>query len=356
MTDHLTKLREMREVALAGGGPERVADQKAKGKGTARERLSFLLDEGSFQEIGALATHDCTDFGMAEKRFPGDGVVCGFGKINGRRVAVFAHDFTVLGGSFSAVQSQKICRLQDLALESGIPLIGLNDSGGARIQEGVRSLAAYGEVFTRNVLASGVIPQISVGARALRGRRGVLAGPHRLRDHGARHELDVHHRAGRHQGGDRRGRDRPRPRRQPRPQQPQRRRPAPGGLGGAGPRAREAAAELPAAEQHRGPAAAAAPRPARPDERLAEHGHPRRRVGALRHARGPRRRLRPRQLPRDPPLLRAQLHRGLRPARRLVAPGSWPTSRPTSRAPSTSTPRTRSRATCASATPSTSRW
>ena len=95
----------MREVALAGGGPERVADQKAKGKGTARERLSFLLDEGSFQEIGALATHDCTDFGMADKRFPGDGVVCGFGKINGRRVAVFAHDFTVLGGSFSAVQS-----------------------------------------------------------------------------------------------------------------------------------------------------------------------------------------------------------------------------------------------------------
>ncbi len=162
MTDHLARLREMRERAVAGGGPERVADQKAKGKGTARERLSLLLDEGSFQEIGALATHDCTDFGMADKRFPGDGVVCGFAKINGRRVAVFAHDFTVLGGSFSAVQSQKICRLQDLALESGIPLVGLNDSGGARIQEGVKSLAAYGEVFTRNVLASGVIPQISV--------------------------------------------------------------------------------------------------------------------------------------------------------------------------------------------------
>ncbi|HET8646152.1 MAG TPA: acyl-CoA carboxylase subunit beta, partial [Vicinamibacteria bacterium] len=123
---------------------------------------AMLLDEGSFQEIGALATHDCTDFGMADQRYPGDGVVCGFGKINGRRVAAFAHDFTVLGGSFSAVQSQKICRIQDLALESGIPLIGLNDSGGARIQEGVRSLAAYGEVFTRNVLASGVIPQISV--------------------------------------------------------------------------------------------------------------------------------------------------------------------------------------------------
>jgi acetyl-CoA carboxylase carboxyltransferase component len=152
----------MRQNALAGGGAARAADQRVRGKLTARERLALLLDSGSFQEIGALATHDCTDFGMADQRYPGDGVVCGFGKIQGRRVAVFAHDFTVLGGSFSAVQSQKICRIQDLALESGIPLIGLNDSGGARIQEGVRSLAAYGEVFTRNVLASGVIPQISV--------------------------------------------------------------------------------------------------------------------------------------------------------------------------------------------------
>ncbi|MCM2255991.1 MAG: acyl-CoA carboxylase subunit beta [Vicinamibacteria bacterium] len=152
----------MRDKALEGGGAQRIQDQHDKGKLTARERLSLLLDPGSFQEIGALATHDCTDFGMDKLRYPGDGVVCGFGKINGRRVAVFAHDFTVLGGSFSTVQSQKICRLQDLSLESGIPLIGLNDSGGARIQEGVRSLAAYGEVFTRNVLASGVVPQISV--------------------------------------------------------------------------------------------------------------------------------------------------------------------------------------------------
>lgn len=162
MADHLAKLREMRENALAGGGPSRVNDQHVRGKLLARERLALLLDADSFQEIGALATHDCTDFGMADQRYPGDGVVCGFGKIHGRRVAAFAHDFTVLGGSFSTVQSQKICRIQDLALESGIPLIGLNDSGGARIQEGVRSLAAYGEVFTRNVLASGVIPQISV--------------------------------------------------------------------------------------------------------------------------------------------------------------------------------------------------
>ncbi len=162
MNDYLATLREMREKALQGGGAERIQQLHSKGKLTARERLALLLDEDSFQELGALATHNCVDFGMAEQRYPGDGVVTGFGKINGRRVAVFAQDFTVLGGSFSEVQSRKICRIQDLALESGIPLIGLNDSGGARIQEGVRSLAAYGEVFTRNVMASGVIPQISV--------------------------------------------------------------------------------------------------------------------------------------------------------------------------------------------------
>ena len=162
MTDFLTALRELREKALLGGGGKRIEQQHERGKLTARERLALLLDEGSFQEFGALATHNITDFGMAGQRFPGDGIVTGLGKINGRRVAVFAQDFTVLGGSFSEVQSQKICRIQDMALESGIPLIGLNDSGGARIQEGVRSLAAYGEVFQRNVLASGVVPQISV--------------------------------------------------------------------------------------------------------------------------------------------------------------------------------------------------
>jgi acetyl-CoA carboxylase carboxyltransferase component len=160
--DHLEVLRAMRARALEGGGPERIAQQHAKGKLTARERLALLLDDGSFQEMGALATHDQTEFGLADQRYPGDGVVAGFGKINGRRVAAFAQDFTVLGGSFSRVQANKISRIQDLALESGVPLIGLNDSGGARIQEGVASLAAYGEVFVRNVLASGVIPQISV--------------------------------------------------------------------------------------------------------------------------------------------------------------------------------------------------
>lgn len=162
MTDHLGRLRDMRAQAVVAGGEERVRAQHARGKLTARERLAILLDEASFQELGALATHNISDFGMAERRVPGDGVITGFGKINGRRVAVYAQDFTVLGGSFSSVQAQKISHIQDLAAESGIPIIGLNDSGGARIQEGVRSLAAYGEVFVRNVMASGVIPQISL--------------------------------------------------------------------------------------------------------------------------------------------------------------------------------------------------
>jgi len=162
MNNHLRTLQEMRKRALEGGGPERIAQQHARGKLTARERLDVLLDPDSFQELGALATHNVTDFGMAERRYPGDGVVTGFGTVNGRRVAVFAQDFTVLGGSFSEMQAKKIGRIQDVALESGIPLIGLYDSGGARIQEGVRSLAAFGELFARHVLASGVIPQISV--------------------------------------------------------------------------------------------------------------------------------------------------------------------------------------------------
>ena len=162
MEQHLSTLRDLRERALAGGGADRIEAQHAKGKLTARERLAILLDEASFQELGALATHNITDFGMGDKKVPGDGIITGFGKIHGRRVAVFAQDFTVLGGSFSEVQSQKIRRIQDLAIQSGVPLIGLNDSGGARVQEGVRSLAAYGEVFVRNVRASGSIPQISL--------------------------------------------------------------------------------------------------------------------------------------------------------------------------------------------------
>lgn len=160
--DKLEELRQMRAKAKLGGGQARIDEQHAKGKLTARERLDLLLDRGTFQELGRLATHNMSDFGMADKRFPGDGVVTGFGKINGRRVAVYAQDFTVLGGSFSEVQSHKVCKIMELAMESGIPVIGLLDSGGARIQEGVRSLAAYGELFVRNVMASGVVPQISV--------------------------------------------------------------------------------------------------------------------------------------------------------------------------------------------------
>ncbi len=162
MKDHLAELRERYQRAELGGGQERIADQHAKGKMTARERLSYLVDPGSFQELGRLMVHRMADFDMAGKRYPGDGVVTGFGTINGRRMALFAQDFTVHGGSFSEIQAQKVCRLMELAEENGIPVIGLLDSGGARIQEGVRSLAGYGQLFLHNVLASGVVPQISV--------------------------------------------------------------------------------------------------------------------------------------------------------------------------------------------------
>ena len=151
-----------RAQARLGGGVERVAKQHAKGKLTARERLDVLLDEGSFEEYDMYKTHRCTDFGMDQAHIPGDGVVTGWGTINGRPVYVFSQDFTVFGGSLSETHAEKICKVMDLAVQNGVPLIGLNDSGGARIQEGVASLGGYAEVFWRNVQASGVIPQISV--------------------------------------------------------------------------------------------------------------------------------------------------------------------------------------------------
>ena len=162
MSDILAELESRRAAARAGGGEKRTAAQHAKGKLTARERVELLLDEGSFEEYDTFVTHRTTDFGMAEQRFPGDGVVTGWGTINGRMVYVFSQDFTVLGGSVSETHAQKICKIMDMAIQNGAPVIGLNDSGGARIQEGVGSLAAYGEVFQRNIMASGVIPQISV--------------------------------------------------------------------------------------------------------------------------------------------------------------------------------------------------
>ncbi len=150
------------QEADEGGGPDKVQKQHEGGKMTARERVLQLLDEGSFEEIDKFVIHRCTDFGMEKQHIPGEGVVTGFGRMNGRGVYVYAQDFTVFGGSLSFTHSQKMCKVMDLAYRNGFPLVGINDSGGARIQEGVESLAGYGEVFYRNVRASGVIPQISV--------------------------------------------------------------------------------------------------------------------------------------------------------------------------------------------------
>jgi acetyl-CoA carboxylase carboxyltransferase component len=157
----LAELRKRRQESLAGGGPERVAKQHEKGCLTARERLELLLDPGSFVEVGAFVTHRNQDFGMADRRPVGDGVVAGWGTVDGRLIYCFAQDFTVFGGTMSEANAKKICAVMDLATDNGAPVVGLNDSGGARIQEGVVSLGAYADVFLRNTLASGVVPQLS---------------------------------------------------------------------------------------------------------------------------------------------------------------------------------------------------
>ncbi|SMH62592.1 acyl-CoA carboxylase subunit beta [Azospirillum agricola] len=162
MQDILAKLESMRAGARLGGGEKRIAGQHAKGKLTARERIDLFLDEGSFEEFDMFVEHRCIDFGMESQKVPGDGVVTGHGTVNGRLVFVFSQDFTVFGGSLSEAHAEKICKIMDQALKVGAPVIGLNDSGGARIQEGVASLGGYAEVFQRNVDASGVIPQISL--------------------------------------------------------------------------------------------------------------------------------------------------------------------------------------------------
>jgi propionyl-CoA carboxylase beta chain len=154
-------LERKKAESLVGGGEDRIKSQHSKGKLTARERLHFLLDEGSFNEVGAFVMHRSNDFGMEKQRFLGDGVVTGYGTINGRLVYVFSQDFTVFGGSLSETHAEKICKIMDLALKNGAPVIGLNDSGGARIQEGVVSLGGYADIFYRNTIASGVIPQLS---------------------------------------------------------------------------------------------------------------------------------------------------------------------------------------------------
>jgi propionyl-CoA carboxylase beta chain len=162
MQDIIRQLEEKRAQARMGGGAKRIEAQHAKGKLTARERIEVLLDEGSFEEFDMFVEHRSTEFGMGEQKVPGDGVVTGYGKVNGRLVFVFSQDFTVFGGSLSATHAQKICKIMDQAMKVGAPVIGLNDSGGARIQEGVDSLGGYADVFQKTILASGVVPQISV--------------------------------------------------------------------------------------------------------------------------------------------------------------------------------------------------
>ena len=159
--ERIKELLELREKARLGGGEKAIDKQHAKGKFTARERLSMLLDEGSFEEFDMFKLHRCTNFGMEKKQYLGDGVVAGSGTINGRLVYVFAQDFTVNGGSLSETMAEKICKVMDMAMKMGAPVIGINDSGGARIQEGINALGGFAEIFQRNILASGVIPQIS---------------------------------------------------------------------------------------------------------------------------------------------------------------------------------------------------
>ena len=194
-TDKIKQLQELREQALQGGGSRRIEEQHKKGKLSARERIDLLLDEGSFEEIGMFVQHRSSDFGLDKQKFLGDGVVTGRGMIGGRSVVVFSQDFTVFGGSLSEAHAEKICRIMELALKLGVPVIGLNDSGGARIQEGVVSLGGYADIFLRNTLASGVVPPDLGCSWSLCGRCRVFSGNHRLRFYGEEHELYVCHRS-----------------------------------------------------------------------------------------------------------------------------------------------------------------
>src|SRR6202795_520889 len=162
LKENIERLQELSRQAELAGGEDRLTRQRQAGRMTARERVEFLLDRGSFMELDKFKTHRATDFGMGDRKIPGDGVVTGYGTVDGRQVCVFSQDFTVFGGSLSGAFAEKVCKIMDLAGKVGCPVIGINDSGGARIQEGVVSLAGYAEIFWRNVQASGVIPQISL--------------------------------------------------------------------------------------------------------------------------------------------------------------------------------------------------
>ena len=205
--DPFADLDRRRAEALAGGGEARVAKQHEKGKLTARERLDILLDPGSFQELGQFVRHQARGFGLERQRPYGDGVVTGWGTVDGRLVYVYSQDFTIFGGSLGLAHAQKIVQLMQLALENGAPVIGLNDSGGARIQEGVAALGGYADLFLQNTLASGVVPADLRHPRAVRRRRRLQPRHHRLHVHGPRHELHVRDRPQRGQDGHQRGRD-----------------------------------------------------------------------------------------------------------------------------------------------------
>ena len=204
ITERLDQLAKLKEEALTPGSEASVRRQHERGKLTARERIDLLLDPGSFVELDMLARHRAYGFGIENNRPLTDGVVTGWGTVDGRKIFVFSQDFTIFGGALGEVYAEKIHKVMDLAESTGAPLVGLNDGGGARIQEGVVSLASYGGIFLRNVKASGVIPQISRGARAVRGRRGLLARDDRLHLHGEGRLEHVHHRPRRREDGHRR--------------------------------------------------------------------------------------------------------------------------------------------------------
>ena len=216
------RLEQLRQEALHAGTEAAVERQHARGKLTARERIDLLLDPGSFTELDMFTRHRAHGFGLEDSRPWGDGVVTGHGTIDGRKVFVFSQDFTVFGGSLGEVFAEKIVKVMDLAVKMGCPVIGINDSGGARIQEGVVSLGGYADIFFRNVRASGVIPQISVVMGPCAGRRRLQPGDHGLHLHGPRDEPHVHHGSRGHQDGDRRGRDDGGARRAPRATRPAR--------------------------------------------------------------------------------------------------------------------------------------
>ena len=249
--ERIARLEQLRAESLEGGGPVRIERQHAAGKLTARERLELLLDADSFVELDAFVTHRAAGFGPDEQRVLGDGVVTGHGTIDGRLVFVYSQDFTVFGGSLSEAYAEKICKVMDLAMKVGAPIVGLNDSGGARIQEGVASLGGYAEIFLRNVLASGVVPADLGHPRPVRRRSGLLAGDDRLHRDGRGHELHVRHRAQRRPGRDPRGRRRGGARRRGGPYRAQRRRASRGRRRGGGDGRRPPPPRPPAAEQPR---------------------------------------------------------------------------------------------------------